>query len=156
VKLIARQESIGALRVSSADVSARWRAELSFHCLCAHEDSLCDQPLCERDRTTPWRARQAARRSGYTVSDDYPIAGITTYPWILPYERLRQDLNDFPNLKRRFDEIAARTATVRTYAWADRIKDRPMPARRSAADCSAKNQQRFKILPVEDWETGRL
>jgi len=45
----------------------------------------------------------------------YSIADIACYPWVVPYQAQGQDLNDFPNLKRWFDVIAARPATVRTY-----------------------------------------
>jgi GSH-dependent disulfide-bond oxidoreductase len=45
----------------------------------------------------------------------YSIADIACYPWVVPYKAQGQDLNDFPNLKRWFDLIAARPATVRTY-----------------------------------------
>ena len=45
----------------------------------------------------------------------YSIADMASYPWVVPYQAQGQDLNDFPNLKRWFDLIAARPATVRTY-----------------------------------------
>jgi GST-like protein len=45
----------------------------------------------------------------------YSIADIACYPWVVPYKAQGQDLNDFPHLKRWFDVIAARPATVRTY-----------------------------------------
>jgi GSH-dependent disulfide-bond oxidoreductase len=50
---------------------------------------------------------------------------MASYPWIVPHERQGQDLNDFPNLKRWYDAIAARPATVRAYAVPDRFKDLP-------------------------------
>jgi GST-like protein len=61
----------------------------------------------------------------FVAGDDYSIADMAAYPWIVPYERQGQDLNDFPNLKRWFDAIAARPATIRAYAVADRLKDLP-------------------------------
>ena len=38
------------------------------------------------------------------------------YPWIVPHERQGQDLDDFPHLKRWFETVAARPATVAAYA----------------------------------------
>lgn len=61
----------------------------------------------------------------FVAGDDYSIADMASYPWIVPYERQGQDLNDFPNLKRWFDAIAARPATARAYAIPDRFKDLP-------------------------------
>ena len=43
----------------------------------------------------------------------------------MPYERQGQNLDDFPHLKRWFDEIAARPATVRAYARAKAINTQP-------------------------------
>ena len=51
----------------------------------------------------------------------YSIADIASYPWVVPYERQGQDLNQFPHLKRWFEVIRARPATVRAYAKADEI-----------------------------------
>lgn len=55
------------------------------------------------------------------VAGDYSIADITAYPWIAPYERQGQDLDDFPNLKRWFHAIKERPATVRAYAKTEEI-----------------------------------
>ena len=49
------------------------------------------------------------------IAGDYSIADMAAYPWIVPHEAHGQDLNDFPNLKRWFDAIAARPATIRAY-----------------------------------------
>ena len=52
----------------------------------------------------------------FVAGDDYSIADMACYPWIVPHQRQRQDMNDFPNLKRWFESIAARPATARAYA----------------------------------------
>ena len=51
----------------------------------------------------------------YVAGDAYTIADIASYPWIVPHQRQQQDINAFPSLKRWFDAIAARPATVRAY-----------------------------------------
>ena len=53
---------------------------------------------------------------------DYSIADMAIYPWIVPWQAQRQNLEDFPSLKRWFTEIAARPATLRAYARADEFK----------------------------------
>ncbi len=55
------------------------------------------------------------------VAGDYSIADMAAYPWIVPYKRQGQNLDDFPNLKRWFEEIKARPATVRAYERAQEI-----------------------------------
>ena len=49
------------------------------------------------------------------IAGDYSIADIASYPWTVSHERQNQDLNDFPHLKRWFEAIATRPATVRAY-----------------------------------------
>jgi GSH-dependent disulfide-bond oxidoreductase len=49
------------------------------------------------------------------IAGDYSIADMASYPWTVSHERQKQDLNDFPHLKRWFETIAARPATVRAY-----------------------------------------
>lgn len=67
--------------------------------------------------------RLADRR--FVAGDAYSIADMAIYPWIVPYERQGQDLKDFPNLKRWFEEVAARPGTVSAYAVWDRYADIP-------------------------------
>ena len=50
------------------------------------------------------------------VAGDYSIADMAIYPWIVPYERQGQKLEDFPHLKRWFEAIRARPAVGRAYA----------------------------------------
>ena len=55
------------------------------------------------------------------VAGDYSIADMASYPWVVPYERQRQKLDDFPNLKRWFETIRTRPAVVRAYELAKKI-----------------------------------
>ncbi|MDD2876072.1 MAG: glutathione S-transferase N-terminal domain-containing protein [Acidiphilium sp.] len=55
------------------------------------------------------------------VAGEYSIADIACYPWIVPYERQGQNLDDFPHLKRWFLAIQERPATVRAYEKAKTI-----------------------------------
>lgn len=56
------------------------------------------------------------------LAGEYSIADIACYPWIVPYERQGQKLEDFPNLKRWFETIQSRPATVRAYEKAEAFK----------------------------------
>ena len=55
------------------------------------------------------------------VAGDYSIADIAIYPWIVPYERQGQKLEDFPHLKRWFEAIRARPAVERAYEKAKAV-----------------------------------
>ncbi|MCY1268772.1 Disulfide-bond oxidoreductase YfcG [compost metagenome] len=57
----------------------------------------------------------------FVAGDDYGIADMAIYPWIVPFEWQSQDLNDFPSVKRWFEAIKTRPATVRAYELAARI-----------------------------------
>ena len=59
------------------------------------------------------------------VAGAYSIADMASYPWIVPYERQGQNLDDFPHLKRWFHEIAARPATLRAYGKAKEVNTQP-------------------------------
>lgn len=47
------------------------------------------------------------------LAGDYSIADIASFPWVLPYRRLGNDLDKFSNLRRWFDTLKQRPA-VRT------------------------------------------
>jgi GSH-dependent disulfide-bond oxidoreductase len=55
------------------------------------------------------------------IAGTFSIADIACYPWIVPHEAHGQNLNDFPNLKRWFDTIATRPATLRTYDGVENV-----------------------------------
>jgi len=60
----------------------------------------------------------------FVAGEDYSIADMAAYPWIVGYENQGMVLEDFPHLKRWFEAIRARPATQRAYALGEQIKDR--------------------------------
>ena len=52
------------------------------------------------------------------LAGGYSIADMAAYPWVVPHEAQAQNLNDFPHVKRWFDTIKARPATIRAYELA--------------------------------------
>lgn len=61
------------------------------------------------------------------VAGDYSIADMAIYPWIVPWQRQGQQLDDFPHLARWFAALAARPAVQRAYARAEAINPKPKP-----------------------------
>ena len=59
------------------------------------------------------------------ITGEYSIADMACYPWIVPWKRQQQDLNNFPNVQRWFDAIHARPAVERAYARAPQINTAP-------------------------------
>jgi len=47
------------------------------------------------------------------LAGDYSIADMAAFPWVLPYERQGQRLEDFPNLERWFKAMRERPAVAR-------------------------------------------
>ncbi|OEC39465.1 thiol:disulfide oxidoreductase [Pseudomonas sp. 1D4] len=64
--------------------------------------------------------RRLADRA-FVAGDDYSIADMAIYPWIVPHAYQEQDLDDFPHVKRWFQAIQTRPATVRAYDLVERI-----------------------------------
>ena len=63
----------------------------------------------------------------YLAGGDYSIADIATFPWLRSWERQGQNIEDYPNLKRWFEAIAARPAVQRGLeVLADRRRSGPM------------------------------
>lgn len=67
------------------------------------------------------------------LARDYSIADMACYPWIFPYERQQQKLEDFPNLKRWFESIRSRSAVIRAYE-----KGQPFMGRQTVTEESKK------------------
>ena len=59
------------------------------------------------------------------VAGEYSIADMAAYPWVVPYEAQGQNLADFPHLRRWFETIRNRPATVRAYALAAQFAVNP-------------------------------
>lgn len=56
------------------------------------------------------------------IAQDYSIADMATYPWIVPHQLQQQNLEDFPHVKRWFETIRDRPAVQRAYAQAEAFK----------------------------------
>lgn len=69
----------------------------------------------------------------FVAGGEYSIADMACYPWIVPYQRQGQKLEDFPHLRRWFETIAARPATVRAYARGKEINDTPVVSEEAKA-----------------------
>jgi GST-like protein len=67
------------------------------------------------------------------VAGAYSIADMASYPWIVPYERQQQNLDEFVHLKRWFTAIAARPAVQKAYALAKEINQQPTVTNESKA-----------------------
>jgi GST-like protein len=59
------------------------------------------------------------------VAGHYSIADMAIYPWIVPYERQGQKLEEFPELQRWFLAMRDRPAVKRAYALAKDINTQP-------------------------------
>lgn len=55
----------------------------------------------------------------------FQIVSSFVYPWIVPFERQAQKLEDFPHLKRWFEAMREREAIKRAYARAKEINTAP-------------------------------
>ena len=63
----------------------------------------------------------------FVAGAHYSIADMAIYPWIVPWELQRQNLAEFVHLKRWFDAVQARPATVSAYAQGNRFRDAAAP-----------------------------
>lgn len=75
-----------------------------------------DRYVRETNRLYGVLDRQLAGRA--YIADEYSIADMACYPWIVPYEYQQQTLSDFPNLKRWFEAMQGRPAVMRAYEQA--------------------------------------
>jgi GSH-dependent disulfide-bond oxidoreductase len=61
------------------------------------------------------------------IVDDYSIADVATWPWISRFEWQEIDLDQFPNVKRWYLNIASRPAVQKGYHVPKFVSDIPMP-----------------------------
>jgi GST-like protein len=52
----------------------------------------------------------------------YSIADMASWPWVILYERMGQDLNEFPHLKRWVDTMGARPAVAKGKAVGEELR----------------------------------
>jgi len=75
----------------------------------------------------------------YLAAGEYTIADMISYPWCVNWKGQGQDLDEFPYLKRWFDELSARPALQRGMAaGADLVVD--------ASTLSAEERERVRKL----------
>jgi GSH-dependent disulfide-bond oxidoreductase len=55
------------------------------------------------------------------IAGTYSIADMAAYPWIVPHQRQGQNLDDFPHIKRWFENLTSRAALQRAYDIAKTI-----------------------------------
>jgi GSH-dependent disulfide-bond oxidoreductase len=68
--------------------------------------------------------RRLADRS--FIAGEYSIADMASYPWIVPHKAQKQNLNDFPHLRRWSETMRERPAVKRAYERAREINERPV------------------------------
>jgi GST-like protein len=61
------------------------------------------------------------------MAGDYSIADIATWPWISRFEWQQINLDEYPNVKRWYLEIAKRPAVIKGYAVPKDMGPIPMP-----------------------------
>ena len=65
--------------------------------------------------------------SAYLAGDTLSIADFAVWPWTSRFDYQRIDLNDHPNVRRWYTELAARPGFARGYAVPDAHATIPMP-----------------------------
>ena len=73
-----------------------------------------DRYVRETNRLYGVLDRQLAKHA-FVAGAAYTIADMAIYPWIVPHAPHGQDLDDFPHLRRWFQAVGSRPATVRAY-----------------------------------------
>ena len=61
----------------------------------------------------------------FLAGDAYTIADMAAYPWVVPWKRQQQNLDDFIHVRRWFDAIRERPATMRAYARGEPYSAQP-------------------------------
>ncbi|MCW2282834.1 GST-like protein [Rhodoblastus acidophilus] len=80
-----------------------------------------DRYVKETNRLYGVLDRQLEKTGAY-IAGDYSIADMASYPWIVPWTKQGQNLDDFPHLRRWFDTVRARPAVQRAYEIGPRYR----------------------------------
>ena len=83
-----------------------------------------DRYVKETNRLYGVLDRRLATHS-FLAGEEYSIADMASYPWVVPWQQQQQNLDDFPHLRRWFDAIRTRPGTVRAYARGEPYLSRP-------------------------------
>ena len=59
------------------------------------------------------------------IAGSYSIADMACYPWIVPHAKQQQNLADFPDLQRWFNQMASRPAVIKAYAKGQEVSSQP-------------------------------
>ena len=62
----------------------------------------------------------------FIAGDEYTIADMACYPWVVPWKKQLQNLDDFPHLRRWFEAIRERPGTIRAYEKGKPWSERPV------------------------------
>ncbi len=57
----------------------------------------------------------------FVAGHEYSIADMAIWPWVKPYAKQGQDIEEFPHLKRWFERVGERAAVKRAYAIAEDV-----------------------------------
>jgi GST-like protein len=60
------------------------------------------------------------------LAGEYSIADMASWPWVRPWERYGQNLDEFPNLKRWFEAIESRPAVQKGVAVGAELREKTM------------------------------
>ena len=73
------------------------------------------------------------------IAGAYSIADMASYPWLRPYKRQGQDLDEFPNLEKWFDRIDDRPAVAKAVKVGEECAPATTspPTRTPRLSCSA-------------------
>jgi GST-like protein len=74
-----------------------------------------DRYVKETNRLYGVLNRRVRETGAFLAGTDYSIADMATYPWVVPWQRQLQNLDDFPSLKIWFETIQNRPATIQAY-----------------------------------------
>jgi GST-like protein len=81
---------------------------------------------------------------------------MASYPWVAIYKSLKQDLNDFPNLKRWYDQIKARPATISAYEIGSTINTIPTVTEESKKILLGQNVKTLAARNCEKLNLGEM